>query len=454
MSYTNITPTGSPRRSFIPRSPLPPTPPTPASINSHSPLVSPLKSAYNINHEESIFDLVWDRTCTFGDNTISPNDLFKLLRFLEIELTPDAHNHFLTNDTIIKQRILEQVHRDNKEITKDRAFDIITQCLYDVKIVDLDRGIVIGKTKKLDRLQLYHDNYNQQYCNLENEITSIKQKNDQDMKDLRALIQNNDNMIDRIGNIREELIDLSGEFNQYKENRGYDPLYFERLKSGTFSPYPTNQTIIDQDKQFHKVLQNKHRAQRVKSLSGLPITEKVKENRRSFYGIMSRSDRLNQIDENVNPTDISSASTHATDSVSNDLKDHSDIPSPGDTGGEVYIPIEDSSQKLNSDITVVSGTETTESSIRNSIVSILPVTVSSDDEDVVLEIELKTNGPNGIDSIGQKQRKEVIDNNLELNGDNNKRVSTELTVEDISNEERTTFWLAIALLILIIACMT
>ncbi|EGW34064.1 uncharacterized protein SPAPADRAFT_59488, partial [Spathaspora passalidarum NRRL Y-27907] len=151
------------RASFIPSSPLPPMP---VSTTLSTPPLTPPKNNppkrrnTTIGDDESIFDTVWKATCKTG-NTIAPNELFKLLRSLELDLTSaNSSNNFLTNDTVIKQRILEQIQqRKDMPITKDRAFEIISQCLDDVKLIDVDRGIIIGKSNKLDRSRIYHDNF-------------------------------------------------------------------------------------------------------------------------------------------------------------------------------------------------------------------------------------------------------------------------------------------------------
>ncbi|EMG48842.1 hypothetical protein G210_0517 [Candida maltosa Xu316] len=232
-------------------------------------------------HQPSIFDHIW--SITTDKDSIPVHDLFKLLRNLEIDLlqtttntrTGPADEFFLSNDMVIKTRIVEQCENLSK-VNKQQALDIICRSLHDVQVMnpqtiddpppapvvavagdqngahviddeddyDYDETATLMETHQdspmreddnevlttsvinwakpniklaLQELEMMHDRLDKQYLLLEDELAMIKMKNDLDMNELDFLMKNNDIMTNRVGNIKEEMLELGNELGNYRD---------------------------------------------------------------------------------------------------------------------------------------------------------------------------------------------------------------------------------------------
>ncbi|RCK62279.1 hypothetical protein Cantr_09311 [Candida viswanathii] len=275
----------TPQKSKIPRVPrTPKTPPSTTTATSEA-SSTPLE-AFDITtstpeppdqqQQISIFDHIWSLTATTDEDSIPVHDLFRLLKYLEIELmsaTTSMEPCFLSNDFVIKSRIVE-LSEFLDRVDKDQAFDIICHSLRDMRILhpgsvdqedvlmneghiavsddvisedidydetatlmeanqssplredtegrSQDRAIVINWAKPnirlaLEELELLHTKLDQQYMTLESELAQIKRKNSCDLEELRSLTKSNDSIYDRIENLRDELLHYNNELVDYRD---------------------------------------------------------------------------------------------------------------------------------------------------------------------------------------------------------------------------------------------
>lgn len=133
----------TPQKSRIPRVPktsrIPQTPPSPCPLNSSLELEEDYNNITTSTPEPSsdisIFDHIW--SLTTNEETIPVHDLFRLLKYLEIELMSSTtiDPYFLTNDFIIKSRIVEQ-SEFLERVDKQQAFNIICHSLKDIQFLD------------------------------------------------------------------------------------------------------------------------------------------------------------------------------------------------------------------------------------------------------------------------------------------------------------------------------
>ena len=129
----------TPQKSKIPRVPktskIPQTPPLNSSLELEEEYNNITTSTPEQSSDISIFDHIW--SLTTNEETIPVHDLFRLLKYLEIELMSSTtiDPYFLTNDFIIKSRIVEQ-SEFLERVDKQQAFDIICHSLKDMQFLD------------------------------------------------------------------------------------------------------------------------------------------------------------------------------------------------------------------------------------------------------------------------------------------------------------------------------
>ncbi|RCK59582.1 hypothetical protein Cantr_07599 [Candida viswanathii] len=311
----------TPQKSKIPR--VPRTPKTPPSTTTTSEASSTSLEAFDITTSTpeppdqqriSIFDHIWSLTTTTDEDSIPVHDLFRLLKYLEIELmsaTTSMEPCFLSDDFVIKSRIVE-LSEFLDRVDKHQAFDIICHSLRDMRVLhpgsmdqedvlmneghiavgsddvisedidydetatlmeanqssplrediegrSQDRAMVINWAKPnirlaLEELELLHTKLDQQYMTLESELAQIKQKNSCDLEELRSLTKSNDSIYDRIESLRDELLHYNNELVDYRDR------------------FHSNRVVID-DKLVLSFLTNDDDELVLKELSGLDAEE-------------------------------------------------------------------------------------------------------------------------------------------------------------------------------------
>ena len=127
--------------------------------------------------------------------------------------------------------------------------------------------------QSIHELEKFHLKLDSQYAFLETEISQLKVKNNVDLHDLKVLMNNNNSMLERIDSIRENLVEVSGEFDDYKNKRGYGDLYFERLKDEINGTNIFNDLDVLRERMECHDGPLKHRHKSKRKTIGLPVSQ-------------------------------------------------------------------------------------------------------------------------------------------------------------------------------------
>ncbi|EMG48791.1 hypothetical protein G210_0591 [Candida maltosa Xu316] len=292
----------------------------------------------------SLFDHIWSLTTT--EETIPVHDLFRLLRNLEVELlqattkeNTKVDSFFLTNDQVIKAKIVAQCEF-LETVDKHSAFLIICQSLKDFQIIEtpsmnavselviesedglttrgndfdetstlMESGLsspitddseFVGSVTNLDlawkELEMMQEKLDKGYLSLEDELSSIKVKNNLDLNELGSLVKSNDNVINRIDNIRSELFQINNSLGSYRDS-------FHVEKSG--SQNNSMSCILNEDHEdlVLEDLENMCEADASWSTENTPVTLHAFDNMKdeSDYDVLHSTDI--KIDEDENKED-------------------------------------------------------------------------------------------------------------------------------------------------------
>ena len=327
----------------------------------------------------SIFDHIW--SLITNEDTIPIHDLFRLLKYIEIELMSSTciDSCFLSNDFLIKSRIVEQ-SEFLERVDKQHAFNILCSSLKDMKIlntkdkitrinkdrslngygiIDISTNDVISEENDYDydydetatlmemnqnsplredteeynqqrdeilnwvkpnlksalmELEILHTKLNKQYSLLETDLEEIKRKNSLDMEELKNLNKSNENIYDRVSNIRDEVLNFNTYLVNYREKfHSNITMELQNDDKQVFS-FLTNYDDDDDELvlQELKLMANEESLNLNWSTETTPIVEQLESNIKDNRFIIKRKEVLPNVskeheeEEEIDITDVES----------------------------------------------------------------------------------------------------------------------------------------------------